>query len=111
MRKILSLLVVALFISTSVWAKPDWAAKKAPKKVSESTAVERVGDEIADSVADILTGGDTKKPSNGNLPPGLAKKDKVPPGWAQGKKTGWGEKEDSDSPIKQFFKKLFSKQS
>jgi hypothetical protein len=101
---VLMLLFVCVF-SASAMAKPQ--------KESKPSATERVGDEVADAVADVLTGDDSGKaaPSKGVVPPGLAKKDKVPPGWSKGEKTGWDKASQEESPIKRFFKNLFSKKS
>ena len=97
MKKIIALLAIFAMVATPALAKPPWSAKEAPSKAS---AVEKVGDEIADSMADVLTGNTSTPKTKSSLPPGLAKKDKVPPGWQKGVKK-------EDSPIKQFFKKLF----
>lgn len=102
-------MIMLLFVcafSVSVMAKPQ--------KESKASATERVGNEVADAVADVLTGDDSGKaaPSKGAMPPGLAKKDKVPPGWSKGEKTGWDKaSQEEESPIKRFFKNLFSKKS
>ena len=107
--------VIAVVV-LSVWALPVSAAPKegkAPGKARASeaeTAGDRIANETADAVADVLTGEKAKaEPSKGSLPPGLAKKDKTPPGWDKGKKTGWDKEEAAkeDSPIKKFIKGLF----
>ena len=110
--KVEMLVILAVFITTSVFAaKPEGVGAKWEAKSKENNAVVRVGDEIADSLADVLTGEESSKSKKGNIPPGLAKKDKMPPGWEKGKKTGWSKEESSeDSVIRKFFKNLFKGQ-
>ncbi len=105
MKKLVAMM--AIFVLA---ASPVFAAPKAKDHPQQSDAGDRITNEAADAVADILTGEDgKKKTSTSHLPPGLAKKGKTPPGWDKGKKVGW-DKEGApaeDSPIKKFFKNLF----
>ncbi len=110
--------IIGLFLAFSLMSPCAFAGK--PDKVShqdknDSTAAERVGNEAADAIADVLTGKETKKTTTtttGAMPPGLAKKGKTPPGWDKGKKTGWSKttevKEEGESPIHKFIKGLFN---
>ena len=122
----LSILIALLVLTASSHAfaaKPEGVGKG--RSAEAKSAAQRVGDEIADSVADVLTGEEGKKSKGtktgdlppglakkGKVPPGLAKQDKIPPGWNKGEKKGWGEREGEadESPIKRFFKNLLSKQ-
>ena len=107
MKRIVAMLTI-LFLAAS----PVFAAPKDKGPSQKASAGDRIANETADAVADVLTGKDsTKKTTTGQMPPGLAKKGKTPPGWEKGKKTGW-EKEvpAEDSPIKKFFKNLFKSQ-
>jgi hypothetical protein len=83
-------------------------AAKAAEKASDSS---KAGDKMANEIADAMTrplAGETTASKSGSLPPGLAKKDKVPPGWSMGEKTGWSkENEHKDSFIDKVFKTLF----
>lgn len=117
LKKIMVLIMVMCLACASADAKPKSVNVKSEN--AKPTASERIGNEAADAVADILTGSSstektvTKTKSKGT-PPGLAKKGKTPPGWSKGKKTGWGDKEvtveeKKDSPIRSFVKKLFNK--
>jgi len=108
MKKLVA--IMAIFVLA---ASPVFAAPKAKDHPQQSNAGNRITNEAADAVADILTGEDSKKKtSTSKLPPGLAKKDKTPAGWEKGKKTGWDKNEApvEDSPIKKFFKNLFKSQ-
>lgn len=108
MKKLVA--IMAIFVLA---ASPVFAAPKAKDHPQQSNAGDRITNEAADAVADILTGEDSKKKtSTSKLPPGLAKKDKTPPGWDKGKKVGWDKKAEpaEDSPIKKFFKNLFKSQ-
>ena len=118
MKKIALLLILAIAVTTPVFAKPNWKETGSNPGKTESAA-ERVGNEIADGVADVLTGDTssskttvTHSKSGSSLPPGLAKQGKVPPGHA---KMGHTEvttvKTKEDSPIKTFIKNLFGKDS
>jgi len=139
---------MAVFLSSAVWAKAPQGVgkgeggKKGAQKVSqvsEPSATERVGDEIADSIADVLTGEEkvsqtivTKTTVSGekglppglskkeSLPAGLEKKDTTPEGWSEGQKVGWGDKTEikeiaaektKESPIRRFIKNIFSRAS
>lgn len=75
--------------------------ERAAKEVAKE-AVDAVADELLDDKGRVTQTG------TGSLPPGLAKKGKMPPGllekqgktppgWSQGKKTGW----DKDQPQKE----------
>ena len=117
MKKTLFVCVLLVMVSAMLLIPADAYAKKgkgASKSVhNEPSAGERIANETADAVADVLTGEDSSRTTvskSKGTPPGLAKKGKTPPGWEKGKKTGW-DKEDSgtksESPIKQFVKGLF----
>ena len=111
LRKLLVFLMIFSLIAAPLYAKPN-KGKGASASSKKASAGERIGNEFADSVADVLTGEDSKstaKSKSKKVPPGLAKKGKTPPGWDKGKKTGWDkeEKEKKDSPIKSFVKGLF----
>ena len=119
MKKITVLLIALGFLSTYAFAAPKEGKGPAQGK-SEDAATERVGNEIADTVADVLTGKEKKTTTTtGAMPPGLAKKGKTPPGlegktppgWGKGKKKGWTEKTttESESPLRRFIKNLFQK--
>lgn len=103
---------VAILMVWVLAAPPVFAAPKDKAVGQKADAGDRIANEAADAVADILTGEDGKKTSTSKLPPGLAKKDKTPPGWDKGKKVGWDKKAEpaEDSPIKKFFKNLFKSQ-
>ena len=112
MKKIIGLFLALFLMSPYAFAgKPD---KMPHQGKTETSAAERVGNETADAIADVLTGKDTKKTTTttGAMPPGLAKKGKTPPGWDKGKKTGWTKtevvKEEGESPIHKFIKGLFA---
>ena len=106
MKRMMAILTILVLAASPVFAAPK---DKGPSQKAD--AGDRIANEAADAVADVLTGKDTKKTKTGQMPPGLAKKGKTPPGWEKGKKTGW-EKEvpAEDSPIKKFFKNLFKSQ-
>lgn len=109
----MSLLIIATIVLT-----PSYSYAKKGKGVWKSTvtqpsASERIKNESVDAIADVLTGeGPSTNISTKNkaTPPGLAKKGKIPPGHAKGKKTGWNKEESgtkSESPIKQLVKGIF----
>lgn len=112
-------IVSAAFLCTAnyAYAKPGKGEGKG--STEKETAGERIANETADAVADVLTGEDSNKSTGGGTPPGLGKKDKTPPGlekqdkvpagWDKGKKEGWDKEAKQDSPIKTFIKGLFEK--
>ncbi len=108
MKKLIGLWIVFALMAAPAYAKPD---KSHGLAKGQETAGDRVADEAADALADVLTGKDDKKveKTTSTLPPGLDKKDKTPAGWEKGKKEGWEKKNEGqeDSPIKKFFKSLF----
>ncbi len=97
MEKRWVLVLVLSLIVSPLWADP-------PGRVSKKTvsAGDRIADEAAEAVAEVLTGEKSAKPAK-NLPPGLAKKGKVPPGHAMKQQA-----EKKESPIKTFIKGLFN---
>ena len=129
MKKMLVLVLIVCFFAASAYAKPPHAVKNtAPAATTaKPTAAERIGDEAADTVVDILVGEDEPKTTKTTktvtsskakgTPPGLAKKGKTPPGWSKGNKKGWSETkveevevtEKKESPVRRFIKGLFNK--
>lgn len=111
MRHLISALILVSFLAIPVYAGPK-AGKGSDKNAAADSqnAGDRIANETADAVADVLTGEDAKpQPAKGTMPPGLAKKDKTPPGWDKGNKTGWDKEAPppEDSPIKKFIKSVF----
>ncbi|MBD3296042.1 MAG: hypothetical protein GF392_01585 [Candidatus Omnitrophica bacterium] len=114
MKKIVTVSLIITFCALGAYAAPG--GKGRGTVVEKKSAADRIGDEVADSTADILTGEDddsSPRRSPKGMPPGLEKKGKTPPGWSRGKKKGWEKKggpetsgTKTDSPIKQFMKKL-----
>lgn len=127
-NRIAVVVLALLFVAGMVDAKSEGKGSKGKGKGAggtEKTAVEKVGDETANAVADALTGtssittteaakgvppGLAKK---GKMPPGLEKKGKTPEGWSKGEKTGWDKTETSttknDSVIRGWVNKVFGK--
>lgn len=94
-------IVVCFLISSQVYADSPKNIKGKGARgrgADKSAPADRIADEAADAVTDVLTGKDSQG-SPGNTPPGLAKQDKMPPGlakqgktpsgWDKGKKAGW----------------------
>ncbi|HXV18765.1 MAG TPA: hypothetical protein VD883_01675 [Candidatus Omnitrophota bacterium] len=107
MKKITAVLMLLILAASPVWAAPKDKDKGQSHKAD---AADRIGNETADALADVLTGENSKKPEKtGTMPPGLAKKDKTPAGWEKGNKEGWEKKqpEGEESPIRKFFRNLF----
>jgi len=119
--KIAAVVVIALCVAAlpALAKQEDKAVGKAVGKVVDTTADTakaavdtggKVANEIADAVTRPLTGEAAKPSGSGSMPPGLAKKDKTPPGWSKGEKTGWNKEEDKghrDSLIDKVVKTLF----
>lgn len=113
LRSVVAIFAIVCFLAVPAYAKPKGQGAQEQKQ----SAGERIGNETADAVADVLTGEDSKKTSSvktkKGTPPGLSKKGKVPPGWNKGKKTGWEKTEGEDSgtksesPIRQIVRKMF----
>lgn len=80
MKNFLWMFIALTLICSPVFAGPG----------EGESPVKKVGNEIANAVTDELVGKETVKTTTEttttapmNLPPGLAKKGKVPPGWAK----------------------------
>lgn len=104
--KIFVFLLMLSIISAPVFAKAKTDTPAASK--NEPSNIQKVANATTDAVVDVITGEDDK--SSKSLPPGLAKKDKTPPGWDKGEKTGWDKEASgtkSESPLKQFIRALF----
>ena len=111
----LGVAIAAFFlIASQIYAGPpkDIRNKGAMGRgVNKGAPADRIADEAAEAVTDVLTGenaGDMPPglAKKGTMPPGLAKQGKTPPGWDKGKKVGWG-KDQAESPIKNFTNWLF----
>lgn len=112
MRKLIAIVIVLCLFAAPAYARSAKAAAAGGGKatVQKATPGERIANETAEAVADVLTGKDSsKKEGSGSLPPGLAKKDKTPPGWDKGKKEGWDKEGHKDSPIEVIVKSIFGK--
>lgn len=113
MKGIVAMVAVLALIACPVYAGQEGKGKGCTEKHGQAeTAGDKIANETADAVANVLTGEESKpQPSDKGMPPGLAKKDKTPPGWDEGKKTGWNKGETAfqhkDSPIDKFIKGLF----
>ena len=119
--KVMVVVVAVLCIAAlPVLAKQGGTAVgKAVGKVVDTTADtakagvdtgSKVANEIADAITQPLSGESAKTSGSGSMPPGLAKKDKTPPGWNKGEKTGWNKDESKghqDSVIDKVVKTLF----
>ncbi|RDI42706.1 hypothetical protein [Aquicella lusitana] len=122
MKKLIALVVLSLFISPIVVAKPPADKDKAhtkkvvvvqkkenkqvvvgQKKNSKKIVVVQKKDKMPvksnKSKREKVISRDPLLPTdappglkNKGQPPGLAKKDKVPPGWSEGEKRGWEDK-------------------
>jgi len=108
---IVVIVMVCLAISTAE-AKPKSKVKgdKAQDAASQSSAGDKVANELADAITQPLSGEETSAKGEKSMPPGLAKKDKTPPGWDKGKKTGWDKSKEQghqDSVIDKAVKAVF----
>ena len=98
---ILALIVVCMVVP-SAFADPN-TAQSAAKKVS---------DEVVGAVTDQLVGKETVTTTEiepATLPPGLAKKGKVPPGWAKKKSKVKKVVEKEPSLIEKWAERIFQK--
>lgn len=86
--------------------------KNAGKADTKADAGDKLTNEIVDAVTRPLTGAESKGSGASSMPPGLEKKDKTPPGWSKGKKTGWNKDEPKchqDSVIDKVVKAITGK--
>lgn len=86
---ILRVVIVVFFLTSSqVYADSPKSIKgkgAMGRGADKSASADRIANEAADAVTDALIGKDSQG-SSGNIPPGLAKQGKTPPGWDKGKK-------------------------
>ena len=107
----------ALFLFLTVFV---FSHASAYADASQGGAVQKIKNEVANAVTDELVGKETvttttttkTEPGSVSLPPGLAKKGKVPPGWAkkmEGQEVTTTTTEKEPSLIQKWVKAIFSK--